>query len=128
MHATHTSHAVVTAEASKPQPMTVVDRLAVVYGLATSMAALFGAFIIWRSRRNTTTLLLGMALTTYGLVPPQLWPASPSVFPFTYVVGAANGWVALIFFYAFASRFYHDCVRPAKRYETTTFWEALSRS
>ena len=124
MHATRTSHAVVTAEASKPQPMTGVDRLAVVYGLSSSMAALFGAFIIWRSRRNTTTLLLGMALTTYGLVlnTPQLWLMSPSVFPFTYVVGAANGWVAPIFFYAFASRFYHDCVRPAKRYETVAFW------
>ena len=124
VHAGRSSHHLVVARAKTPKPPTDLDRLGLVYNLATTLAALFGAFIVWRSRGNTTTILLGMALLTYGLIStmPQMLVSDPSVAPVFLALGGANLVSIPVLFYAFAVEFYRDHVGPARPYEKLAFW------
>ena len=95
-----------------------------IYNLVTMLVAAFGAFIIWRSHRNPTTLALGAGLVTYGLVsalPPFLLSMNPVLFTLSYWIGILNLSIVPILFYGFAVRFYEDNVGPAKPYETAIF-------
>ena len=94
------------------------------YNLATTMAALVAAFIIWRGGGTPTTLLLGMGILTYGLLTPepQLWLSAPAIYVFPEIVGNANLAVIPILFYAFALRFYEDCVAPVKARAWVGLW------
>jgi hypothetical protein len=118
--ANQVSHHVVVAPPVRPER----DWAGLVYDVATSIAALFGAFIIWRSRRDATTLLLGLALLTYGLATafPQFWESDARIFPFAFVPGMVNYAAVPVLFYAFALRFYRDQVGPVRAWETAAFW------
>jgi hypothetical protein len=123
-HLGRTSRHHVTAEAAKPVQLMGSVQLRLLYYTATTMAAMFGALIIWRSRRQATPLLLGMGLLTYGLLfnSPQFWLPAPAVYTAFYVLGMANIAVIPILFYAFAMRFYGDCVGPVRTWEWAAFW------
>ena len=124
LHGGRSSHHLVVARARTPKPHTALDRLGLLYNLATTLAALFGAFIVWRSRGNTTTILLGMALLTYGMIStePQMLVSDPSVAPVFIALGGANLVSIPVLFYAFAVGFYRDHVGPARPFEKPAFW------
>ncbi len=87
--------------------------------LGNTVIALFGAFIVWRSRGRPTTLLLGSALGAYGLANslPQLSLGAPDIFPWALAGGVGDYALIPILFHAFALRFYHDTLRPPKGWE-----------
>ena len=122
-HAGHARRVLATADAAKPKPPSALQTASLAYTVATALAALFGTFIVWRSRRNPTTMLLGMGLVTYGLISinPPSWLSAPALFPMAYLIGAANLTVIPILFYAFAMRFYADHVAPLKAWEKLGF-------
>lgn len=117
VHAQRSVRLQLTAEPARPAAPTWLDWLGKLYELATLTAVLFGAFIIWRSRRNPTIILLGMGLVTYGLITtsPQLLVSATPAYPFFFVLGVLNLAVIPILFYGFAMRFYGDCVAPVSR-------------
>ncbi len=117
-------HAVIRAAPEKPAPLTTMDELGMVYNLATALAAVIAAFIVWRGGGTSTTLLLGMAMMTYGLITPEaeLLFSAPAIYPFGNFVGDLNLAVIPILFYAFSLRFYEDCVAPLKRWAWIAFW------
>jgi hypothetical protein len=110
-------HVMVIAGPRNSEALSTQDWLALVYNLATTTAALVAAFIIWRGGASATTLLLGMGILTYGLITPEpeLLVSSVGVYPLATWVGGLNLDVIPILFYAFALRFYEDCVGPLKR-------------
>jgi GAF domain-containing protein len=111
-HGAHVKH--VTVETvPRPAPAgTLLNWLQFFYDVATAIGALFGLFIILRSRRNPTTWLLGMALLTYGLITtfPELWFSGAFIFPLADMLGEANLFAISVLFYAFAASFYRDTV------------------
>ena len=68
VHGNRTRRLTVAAAPRSAQAPTAVDWLGALYTVATAIGALFGLFIILRSRRNQTTWLLGTTLLTYGLI------------------------------------------------------------
>ena len=120
-----TTHLQILAAPHKETPHDAEILLpATLYFFATAIGALFGAFIIWRSRRNATTLLLGLGILSYGLanIAPPLWASGPRIFPFVYGLNVINlTWIPVLF-YAFAAGFYRDCVGPGKPWERIAFW------
>ena len=87
--------------------------------------ALFGAFIIWRSRRQTTALLLGTALLAFGIasIDPPFWISELIGYEFGQAAfGIAIYWAVPVLFYAFALRFFEESTAPAERWEKWAFW------
>lgn len=124
-HAGRTTHLqVVTATRLVGAEGRAVRLMGLFYGSATGIGALFGAFIIWRSRRQATAMLLGMAVLEYGLIDatPQLWLSGPRLYPWFLLLGVAGLAAIPSLFYAFAVSFYRDCVGPGKPWERLAFW------
>jgi hypothetical protein len=122
-HAGRTSHHQLATPAQKPVRIAGVVELRLFRDLAMSMGVLIGAFIIWRSRRNATLLLLGMGLVSYGevTVVPMFLGLTHDFFQF---LTGLNGLLLVqpVLFYAFALRFYVDCVGRAKTWEWLAVW------
>lgn len=91
--------------------------------LACLIMALFGGFFVWRGRGKATTLLLGAALTGYGLSSalPQFWLSGPQIFMYAFIAGALNYGLIPILFWAFALSFYRDTIAAPKRWEYVVF-------
>ena len=90
---------------------------------ASALAALFGTFILWRSR-SMTTLLLGLALTCYGstnIMPPAPMSA-PDIFLFFLVPNFTAYAMIPGLFYGFALGFYRDHVGPMRWPHRLGFW------
>jgi hypothetical protein len=118
-HGGQTTHHVVAAKPRSTRTATADDWIGLAYASATNLAALFGAYIIWRSRRVATTMLLGMALLTYGLITsiPQLRFSGTATFPLFDAIGLANLAAIPVLFWAFAVGFYTDHVARPKLWE-----------
>ena len=97
----------------------------VIMDVANPVCALFGAFIIWRSRRQATILLLGMVLVAFGLtwsIPP-FWLSAPAGYPFALAITKfISYWAVPVLFYAFALRFHKDCGGVTKTWGWALFW------
>ncbi|HEY3813107.1 MAG TPA: hypothetical protein VGL66_07755 [Caulobacteraceae bacterium] len=94
---------------------------------ANALASLFGAFIFWRSR-NTTTLLLGLALVCYGgtnIMPPATMSA-PDVFLLFLVPNFTAYAMIPGLFFAFALGFYRDHVGPLRWPHRLAIWLFLA--
>ncbi|HEY3813801.1 MAG TPA: hypothetical protein VGL66_11295 [Caulobacteraceae bacterium] len=124
MTPTGPSHRIAITVAAKPAPLTADVWLGILYDAATALAALIGAFIVWRGGGSASTLLLGMGLMTYGLITytPQVAVSSPTAFPPFFIAGLINLIVIPPLFYRFAMQFYSDQVGPVRRVEKTVFW------
>ena len=85
--------------------------------LGNLIPTIFGAFIIWRSRRRAVALLLGAALVTFG--PPSLsammWEGDRSTFLFFATLNRACIISVAVFLLAFAMKFVDQTVTPIGR-------------
>lgn len=100
-----------------------LDFAAAIFDIANAVAALMGAFIIWRSQRRPASLLLGMALVAFGVAwtAPPAWLA-PALFPYAFTLArflVIAG--SPVLFYAFALRFRQDYGGSTKRWERALF-------
>jgi hypothetical protein len=91
--------------------------------LALVSAALVGGFMIWRSRRRPTILMLGAALVTFaldGARPPQQFPAA--LFPLQMTVDVLILAAYQVLLYGFALGFYRDHVGRLSKATMALFW------
>lgn len=123
IHGNRSRHITVAAAPRQAPASTASNWLGTLYGVATAIGALFGLFIVLRSRRHLTTWLLGSALLTYGLIDttPQLWVSGPDTYALAYALCSINLVAISIQFYAFAVSFSRDWVGPGKPYERIVF-------
>ncbi len=91
--------------------------------LSCLITALFGIFMLWRGRKNLTTILLGLGLITYGMATalPQFFVCDPAIYPWAFLVGSLNYGAIPILFYAFAMQFNTDTLTAPKRWEYGLF-------
>ena len=112
-HGGHRSEKTVVAVARQGPP----DWESVRFYLGNLVPTIFGAFIIWRSRRRSVALLLGAALVTFG--PPSLsammWEGGRSTFLFSATVNRACIISVAVFLLAFAMKFVDQTVTPIGR-------------
>lgn len=107
--------AAVRAEARFIDPALAARSL--ITACANLIAALLGAFIIWRGRYNGLTLLLGVSLVAYSLSNSSPWMIGHSAM----LLKALNTFGRLIqslspvAFVAFALQFYKENVGPVRR-------------
>ncbi len=96
-----------------------------VFDTAFLVSGLLGIFIIWRSGRRATPLLLGVALVAESLdwsVPP-FWLSSPEIYPFSTMLGTLTiAWLIPVAFYAFSLRLHEDNAGPLAVADKAVFW------
>jgi hypothetical protein len=95
------------------------------FDAAFLLCGLFGLFVVARSGRQITPLLLGAAMISESLdwSTPPFWLASPAVHPFAVMFGTINiAWAIPVLFYAFALRFHEDNAGPVRPWEKALFW------
>lgn len=109
----------VVAVAREGQP----DWESVRFSLGNLIPTIFGAFIIWRSRRRAVALLLGAALVTFG--PPSLsammWEGGRGTFLFFATLNRACIISVAVFLLAFAMKFVDQTVTPISRRQWIAF-------
>lgn len=119
-----THHQIFVPSHPPPHPGGLIDSLGY-FDAAFLIAGLFGVFIMARSGRQLTPLLLGMALAAESLdwsVPPH-WLSSPALYPFSLMFGTVTiAWGIPVLFYGFALRFHEDNAGPIRRWEKAAFW------
>ena len=123
-HRGRTRHVQVEAVPASPDVASADGLSLFLSSLACSIAAVIGAFILWRSRADAATLMLGMALLTYGLntTQPSPWLSAPAVYPFASQAGWTNHAAVGVLFYAFAVSFYAQRVGRIRGLEWAAFW------
>jgi hypothetical protein len=91
--------------------------------LGNLIPSIFGAFIIWRSRKRASALLLGAALVTFG--PPStsamMWEGGRSTFLLFSTVNRACIMLVAVFLVAFAMLFVDETVRRVSRRQWVAF-------
>ncbi|HWE47882.1 MAG TPA: hypothetical protein VG407_17825 [Caulobacteraceae bacterium] len=95
------------------------------FDAAFLICGLFGMFIVARSGRQTTPLLLGAALMTESLdwSTPPFWLSSPALYPLALMFGTLTiAWAIPVAFYAFALRFHENNAGPITVWEKALFW------
>lgn len=91
---------------------------ALIVAVANMMPALFGAFIVWRSRGRRAAMFLGAAVVTFGWwdSTPQLWESGTHVFRLFFVADSL-GAAGFLFFPAFAMSFVEETLGRLRRWE-----------
>jgi len=99
------------------------DLKTALFDLSNLIPALFGAFILGRSRGRVVAMLLGTALVVFGLgvASPQLWQAWPQTFLLLYGLHLATIVSVNIFLLAFALRFAGDWLGGVKGWQRIAF-------
>lgn len=119
-----THHQLFVPSHPPPHPSGLIDSLGY-FDAAFLIAGLFGMFIIGRSGRQATPVLLGMSLVAESLdwsVPP-FWLSSPALYPLSLMFGTVTiAWGIPVLFYAFALRFHEDSAGPIRLWEKAAFW------
>ena len=123
-HGGRRSHLFVQAAPPTTSPDRPDTAFRQINGAASILATMFGAFIVWRSRRRRTAMLLGAALIAYGMTSaaPRNWPTDPALYALVFWT-CVNWFLAIpVLFYGFALSFFRDCVGPPRRWELAIFW------
>ncbi|MBV9697573.1 MAG: hypothetical protein JO005_11650 [Gammaproteobacteria bacterium] len=98
------------------------DLKSVLFDLSNLIPALFGAFVMWRSRGRTVPLLLGASLVVFGLgvFVPALWQAWPQTFLILCGLHLATIVSVNWFLVAFALRFAAAALGITRRWQRLT--------
>ncbi|MEI9905430.1 MAG: hypothetical protein WDN06_16925 [Asticcacaulis sp.] len=116
-------HMVLVAAAPGPLSAEVVFSREL-FSLSTIIPALFGAFILWRSRGRPSAQWLGLALVTFGWTSPDvaMLEARPGIYAFLTAFNYAGYGAVPVAFVVFAMRAYEENVG---RWRKRT-WAALA--
>ncbi|HWE47765.1 MAG TPA: hypothetical protein VG407_17220 [Caulobacteraceae bacterium] len=102
----------------------------VIYDLLTLSTCLFGVLILWRSGGRKTPMLLGLALTCFGLVDsrPQMWEEAPQIFLPFFAINSTDYLFIFILFATFSIAFAGEAAKlrlGALKYVIATYFVAF---
>ena len=111
-----------TTAARAPAGVSDTDLRSALFDLSNLIPALFGAFVMWRSRGRAIPMLLGASLVVFGLgvAAPQLWQAWPRTFLLLCGLHLATIVSVNWFLLAFAMRFAAESLGGIRRWQRAT--------
>ena len=119
-HAGHRRHAAaVMAQRPALTGNNMLDGLTGASDSLVTIAILFGALLVLRSRESRAILLLGAAFVTYGLanIIPQYWTAGTATYRWVYWINLSCFAMIPITFYGFALQFRYDTIGRDGRWQ-----------